>query len=163
MRLSPNRLHYILRDVSGGERCQSLPKHLRMQARSEMTEQDGESISIAVGAYRGQQIIQFVRPRRRILAVAIRRMGVKPDCHQHSSPMSIVLAGADAVSFPDKPSRTAAIFAASRPRTVSGITFCRLTPWPPRQCRSAPNHPRLAKASGTRLNWINFERFGINS
>jgi hypothetical protein len=81
MRLAPNRLHHVLGDVGGGERRQPEPEHLGVHARSEMIEQSGERLVVAMGAHRGEEIVQLVAFGRSVFAVWLELISVKPRRH----------------------------------------------------------------------------------
>ena len=69
MRLAPDRLHHVLGDVGCGKRRQAEPDHLRLHARHEVIEQNGESRAVAIGADRSQQFVEIVRGARRAAAM----------------------------------------------------------------------------------------------
>ena len=81
MRLAPDRLHHVLGDVGGSERREPKPEHLGMHARPEMIEQHGEGLVIAMGAHRGEEIVQLIVFGRPIFAARLELVGMKPGGH----------------------------------------------------------------------------------
>jgi hypothetical protein len=67
--------------VGGGERRQPKAEHLGMDARPEMIEQHGERLVVAMGAHRGEEIVQFRPFGRSIFAARLKFVGMKPGGH----------------------------------------------------------------------------------
>ena len=81
MRLAPDGFHHVLRDVGGSERSEPQPEHLGLHARSEMIEQGGKGLAVAVDANRRQEIVQLMGPGHRVLSMARRLVDVAPVGH----------------------------------------------------------------------------------
>ena len=81
MRLAPDRLHHVLGDVGGGKRRQAQPEHLGVHARPEMIEQRGKGLVVAIGAHRGEEIVQLMLLRRAMFVARRKLVGMKPGRH----------------------------------------------------------------------------------
>src|SRR5580698_736685 len=81
MRLAPDRFHHVLGDVGGGGWRQPKPEHLRVHPRPEMIEQRGKRLVVAMGADRGEEIVQLVAFGRSIFAAELKFVGMKPGGH----------------------------------------------------------------------------------
>ena len=101
MRLAPDRLHHVLGDVGGGEWREPKAEHLGVHARTEMIEQSGERLVVAMVAHRGEQIVQLVASGRSVFAARLELVSVKPRRHARppSSHWSAQLAWRSEIDF----------------------------------------------------------------